>query len=55
MLTKGLLHYTIIKHIIDEGFAPDLKTFRCFWTRSLKNKNGIVCIAGLSRCGIASG
>ena len=26
MLTKGLLHYTIIKHIIDEGFAPDLKT-----------------------------
>ena len=26
MLTKGLLHYTIIKHIIDEGYAPDLKT-----------------------------
>ena len=26
MLTKGLLHYTIIKYIIDEGYAPDLKT-----------------------------
>jgi hypothetical protein len=26
MPTQGLLHYTIIKHIIDGGFAPDLKT-----------------------------
>jgi hypothetical protein len=26
MLTKGLLHYTILKFIIDKGFAPDLDT-----------------------------
>jgi hypothetical protein len=26
MITKALLHYTILKHIIDEGFAPDLET-----------------------------
>lgn len=24
MVTKGFLHYTICKHIIDEGFAPDV-------------------------------
>jgi Alkylmercury lyase len=26
MPTKGFLHYTILKHIIDEGFAPDVDT-----------------------------
>ena len=26
MVTKGFLHYTILKHIIDKGFAPDLET-----------------------------
>jgi Alkylmercury lyase len=26
MITNALLHYTILKHIIDEGFAPDLET-----------------------------
>lgn len=26
MPTKGFLHYTILKHIIDEGFAPDVNT-----------------------------
>jgi len=24
MITRGFLHYTIIKHIIDKGFAPDI-------------------------------
>jgi hypothetical protein len=26
MVTKGHLHYTILKHIIDKGFAPNVKT-----------------------------
>lgn len=26
MVTKGLLHYAILKHIIDKGFAPNVKT-----------------------------
>ena len=26
MITKGFLHYTILKHIIDEGFAPNVDT-----------------------------
>lgn len=25
MITKSVLHYTILKHIIDKGFAPDVK------------------------------
>jgi hypothetical protein len=32
MITKSLLHYTILKYIIDEGFAPDLKTLSLLWT-----------------------
>jgi hypothetical protein len=26
MITKGFLHYTILKHIIDKGFAPNVDT-----------------------------
>ena len=26
MITKGFLHYIILKHIIDTGFAPNLET-----------------------------
>ena len=26
MISMGLLHYTTIKHIVDKGYAPDLKS-----------------------------
>jgi hypothetical protein len=36
MITKGLLHYAIIKHIIDKGFAPGLEKLSLILKANIK-------------------
>lgn len=53
MITKAILHYQILKGIIDNGFAPSIKTFSDIFKTDEEQVINALHELQLSRCSIA--